>query len=385
MASAFTHTITIDRIDLYPIAASDGVSPQMAIGSMPVRPALLLRIADRDGCYGWGEVWANFPPRAHRHKANIIEDVIAPVLCAEAYVQPHEIQQQLRDQLAIYFLHVGQQQVFEHILAGIDIALWDLALRKHALSAVEYFAVTDTAVPCYASSVNESDLDTVIAQAVARGQKHYKIKIGFQDDAGCALVQRAATLCPTDGRVMIDSNQSWSVPQATEALQKLQDHNPLFAEEPIAANASLTDWEALARSTRIPLAGGENIYGVERFVEMANAGLAVLQPDVAKWGGLSGALALADKLPHGVQLWPHFMGTAVGQMASLTITAVAGTQGSLCEMDVNKNALRTELCHNADGDDAMHIVNGCVNLHRGPGLVTEPSEFSLQRFAVSVQ
>jgi L-alanine-DL-glutamate epimerase-like enolase superfamily enzyme len=184
---------------------------------------------------------------------------------------------------------------------------------------------------------------------------------------------------------MIDSNQSWSLRQATEALQSLQDHNPLFAEEPIAANAPLSEWESLAKSTNIPLAGGENIYGVDRFIEMANAGLTVLQPDVAKWGGLSGALALAGELPHGAQLWPHFMGTAVGQMASLTITAAAGTAGSLCEMDVNRNALRTDLCRNIDGDDAMQIMDGCVNLHQGPGLVTEPSDASLQRFAVSNQ
>lgn len=374
----FNHSIIIDGLDLFPIAAADAVSPQMAIGVMPRRPALLLRIRDTDRCYGWGEVWANFPPRANTHKADIIEDVISPFLKGLSFIDPRELQHRLREKFFIYFLHVGQLDVFEHILAGLDIALWDLALRKHNLTVVDYFGLEIQHAPCYASSINAEDLDEYMARAASRGQRHFKIKIGFQDDSGCFLVQKATALCPDDCHVMIDSNQSWSPENARQALLSLEQYSPFFAEEPIAANAPLQQWEQLAKATTIPLAGGENIYGVERFLEMANAGLSVLQPDVAKWGGLSGALELADALPAGVRLWPHFMGTALGQMASLAITAIVGAE-SVCEMDVNKNALRTELC-----GDVMRVSNGRVNLITSAGLVPEPAPDKLVKFRVSV-
>ena len=177
---------------------------------------------------------------------------------------------------------------------------------------------------------------------------------------------------------MIDSNQSWSFEQARESLQILEQYSPYFAEEPIAANSPLIKWEQLAQTTTIPLAGGENIYGVEQFVAMANAGMSVLQPDVAKWGGLTGALELADVLPTGARLWPHFMGTALGQMASLSITAIVGGD-SVCEMDVNINRLRTELC-----GDVMGISDGKVRLYTGIGLVPEPRPHSLSEFCVSI-
>lgn len=373
----FTQTIRIEDLELFPIEAAGGVSPKMAIGSMPKRPALLLRIRDTDGCYGWGEIWANFPPRAHRHKADIVEDVVTPLLSKVSFTEPLEVQQLLRDKLSVYFLHVGQLHVFEHILAGIDIALWDLALRKHGASAVDYFKLKETTAPCYASSINAEDLDTIIPQAFSKGQKHFKIKIGFQPDLSNELIQRAVKLCPPEGNVMIDSNQSWSFEQAAEMLQSFEPYALKFAEEPILANAPIEQWEKLARGTSIPLAGGENLYGIDQFLTMANAGMSVLQPDVAKWGGISGALALADVLPDNVQLWPHFMGTALGQMASLAVTAVLGGD-SVCEVDVNRNPLRTELC-----GDVMSINNGRICLKTDAGLVTEPTAESLKKYQIN--
>ncbi|MEM6620055.1 MAG: enolase C-terminal domain-like protein, partial [Pseudomonadota bacterium] len=105
------------------------------------------------------------------------------------------------------------------------------------------------------------------------------------------------------------------------------------------------------------------------------AGMRVLQPDVAKWGGMSGALDLAEAVPEGVLIWPHFMGTAVGQMAALSVTAALG-RTSACEVDVNANALRTELC-----GDCLGIEGGRVALPEGPGLVTPPDAENLPLFA----
>ena len=140
------------------------------------------------------------------------------------------------------------------------------------------------------------------------------------------------------------------------------------------ADVDLTQWQALAKSTSIPLAGGENIYGCANFIAFAKSGLRYLQPDVAKWGGVSGAMELARSLPAGAKLWPHFMGTAVGQMAALCVTAAASPH-AVCEMDVNDNRLRTELC-----GDILVVENGKVLLPINPGLVTPPLDEQLQAF-----
>ncbi len=343
----------------------------MALGTMPSRPALLLRIEDTNGCFGWGEVWANFPPRANIHKAHLIEDVVVQHLVGQQFVDPSAIDEKLRRALSIYFLHIGQLQVFEHILAGIDIALWDLALRSQGSTFAEFMGLENANAESYATSINAEDLTELIPKHAALGQKYFKLKIGFAEHGNREIAEKASQLCPPGTRIMVDSNQSWTLEQAMQSLAALEDFAPYFAEEPLPANAAKPDWEALAGSTSIALAGGENLYGINEFVDMANAGVVVLQPDCAKWGGVSGALALADALPEGTQIWPHFMGTAVGQMAALAISACIG-DSSACELDVNENQLRTELC-----GDALTVKNGQVALPISPGLVQPPIEREL--------
>ena len=346
----------------------------MALGTMPARPALLIRITDSDGCFGWGEIWANFPPRANLHKAHLVDDIVAPKLAGLVFTEPREAVEQLRGALSIYFLHAGQSQVWEHVLAGIDMALWDLALRKAGRSFADHMGLSDRAPRCYASSINAEDLDRLIPRHAALGQTYFKLKVGLLPDCETDLINHAVELLPRNARLLIDSNQSWDLSKAMDLLGSLGGLPIFFAEEPLPADAPLSDWEELSLSTGIRLAAGENVYGIDRFLALADAGLNVLQPDVAKWGGLTGALDLAAALPEGAILWPHFMGTAVGQMAALAVTAAVNGY-SFCEMDVNDNALRTALC-----GDVLEIGNGRVALPDAPGLVVPPAEAELKTF-----
>ena len=370
----FSESLTLASLDLFPLRASGGVSPSMALAAMQTRPALLLSVTDKNGCTGYGEVWANFPSRANIHKQHLIEDVITPKLQGFTYCEPQEAVIYLRDTLEIYFLHIGQERVFEHILAGIDTALWDLALRSAGCSFAEHMGLPPHA-QCYASSINPEDLEARFREHAGYGQMAFKLKLGFGDDRDIAFVERACRHCPHGARIMIDSNQIWQPDHAARMLKRLEGFNLCFAEEPLPANAPVCAWERLARATSIPLAAGENIYGAANFQSMVDAGVQYLQPDVAKWGGISGILGLVDDLPASVRLWPHFMGTAVGQMAALSISAAAG-DGSVCEMDVNTNPLRTDLC-----GDILSIRNGAVPLPDTPGLVVMPESGKLSEFS----
>ena len=340
---------------------------------MPTRPALLVRIEDSNGCFGWGEIWANFPTRANLHKAHIVEDVIAAHLTGFTFCDPREVGDALRSKLSVFFLHVGQKEVFEHILAGLDTALWDLCLRGIDQSFSEFMGLSTTQANSYATSINAEDLDRLIPHHASLGQSHFKLKIGFSEHGNAKIVAEAATLCPQATRLMVDSNQSWTLEEAKTSLKTLEEYAPYFAEESLRADAP--EWEELANSTSIALAGGENIYGLENFLRMADLGMTFLQPDVAKWGGMSGALDLASQLPSGVQIWPHFMGSAVGQMAALSISAAIG-EASSCEVDVNENALRTRLC-----GDVLGIEKGRIALPSEPGLVVPPDPNALAEFS----
>ena len=369
----FEHEVRLSAIELYPIHSQHGNSPNMVLGAMPVRHALLLKLIDTQGCFGWGEVWCNFPPRSNLHKAHVIEDVFNKHIVKATFVHPTEWVARLRDKLSVYFLHIGQLQVFEHILAGLDTAAWDLCLRSAGQSFASFCSIEPSA-QCYASSINADDLERRLNKHQSYGQSEFKLKIGFDMDADKHFVIKAAKKIHQGSSLMIDSNQAWDLQTAINMLQELQELPLLFAEECIRADRPLTEWQTLAESSVTALAAGENLYGEEQFMAMANVGVRFLQPDVSKWGGISGALALAKSLPRDCKIWPHFMGSAVGQQASLAISAFIGLT-SKCEMDVNENKLRTDLCLTS-----MPIIDGKVTLTNEPGLVMPPCDHHINQY-----
>ncbi len=91
----------------------------------------------------------------------------------------------------------------------------------------------------------------------------------------------------------------------------------------------------------VPLAGGENIVGDDGFAAATALGaLRFIQPDIAKWGGLSGGLRVAARARRaGRTMCPHFLGGGVGLIASAHFLSAAGGDG-LLELDANPNPLR---------------------------------------------
>ena len=89
----------------------------------------------------------------------------------------------------------------------------------------------------------------------------------------------------------------------------------------------------------------------------------MLQPDLAKWGGISGCWPVIQRIrAAGLRFCPHFLGAGIGLMASAHVLAAAGGEGML-EVDANPNPLRSELA-----PPLARIVEGEVALGELPGL-----------------
>ena len=71
--------------------------------------------------------------------------------------------------------------------------------------------------------------------------------------------------------------------------------------------------------------------------------LAVIQPDLAKWGGLSRTIPVArDTRAVGRRYCPHYLGSGIGLVASAHALITVGGEG-LLEVDFNPNPLRSAL------------------------------------------
>ena len=97
----------------------------------------------------------------------------------------------------------------------------------------------------------------------------------------------------------------------------------------------------IAERAGIPLAAGENLRGESAFdAAIAGGYLRFLQPDVGKWGGISGCREVASRaVERGLAFCPHWLAGGVGLAASMHLLAAAGG-GGYAEVDANPNPLR---------------------------------------------
>ncbi len=372
-----TDSIQIAHIETFRLQATVEGLPTSTLGAMKARNGLLVRIEDPDGAFGWGEVWCNFPPHASQTRQQLLRNVIGPELVGQTFAAPGDVRPSLEARWTTMATHVGEPGPFGHCIAGIDMAVWDLAARRQnkPLSACLSADPTNT-VKVYASSPNPAIATTLVAEFAAAGHTAYKLKLGYELDRDERLVRSVRETVGDTAAIMIDANQSWSLNQAIEAINRLAEFDLTFAEEPISALAPLSDWARLADEADVPLAAGENICSDELYGRHLETGaLMFYQPDVAKWGGIGGCAAVSRRVVDmGLTYCPHFMGTALGLAASIHLLAAAGGPGFV-ELDANENPLRTDLC-----DLDLGVTSGRVNVPRGDGIGIIPDAEAVRRY-----
>ena len=148
-------------------------------------------------------------------------------------------------------------------------------------------------IKVYASGINPTGSRQMAEAALARGHRALKLKIGFEPASDRANLASLRDLLG-NGMLAADANQGWSIEQALELAPGLSEFNLAWLEEPIRADRPWQEWQALRKGAAVPLAAGENIASRDGFKQaLGDDVLRVVQPDIAKWGGLTECSAIA--------------------------------------------------------------------------------------------
>lgn len=358
----------IVRLDVYVYRYANERPVATSFGVMRDRPAVFVRIEDRDGTFGWGEIFANWPSAGAEHRARLLMEDIADLVLGAELREPSDLYRKLARETHIRALQCGEWGPFRQVIAGLDIAAWDLFARRAGIP-VRLLLNPNAAdqVKAYASGIHIRNAGRDIDAARKSGFTAFKVKVGFDLARDAVDVNAMASTLAEGERIFADANQAWTVAQAISFMDETAGSRLGWLEEPIPANAPAADWRALADHGGVPLAAGENIAGLSEFSAAIAAGaLSIFQPDVAKWGGLTDCLAVArDVVAAGKTYCPHFLGGGVGLLASAHLLAAVGGNGAL-EVDANANPLRDVLA-----PVACSLRAGCWRLSNAPGLGVE--------------
>lgn len=351
---------------------------QTVFGPVDARPALIVRIVDRDGAEGWGEIWCNFPQVGAEYRARLAALVAPHALAGLDPGQPELSFATLRARLHRLSLQAGEPGPADQIAAGLDIALHDLAARRKGVPLAVFLGGELKPLPAYASGIDSRLAAEMISSAREAGYRAFKLRVGFGRQSALEAIAAAKRVMGKGDRLMVDANQSWDVDDAIEMVQLLSDAPLDWIEEPIPVDRPLAEWQAVKAASACPIAGGENMRSAAEF-EAAITGTVfdVIQPDVCKWGGLSACVGLARNILAGRKRYcPHFLGGGVGLAVSAHLLAAVGGNG-LLEIDVNDNALRDGLC-----GPLLPVVDGAAIVPNGPGLGYVPDVEALSDLRV---
>jgi len=191
-------------------------------------------------------------------------------------------------------------------------------------------------MPAYTTSpgwlgYSDDKLRTLIAEALADGFTHIKLKVGadVEDDIRrCAIAREAMG---PDRALLVDANQVWDVGPAIEWVRRLEPYGIGWIEEPTSPD-DILGHAAIARAVApVRVATGEHCHNRIMFKQLLQAGaIGVCQIDACRLGGVNEVVAvllLAAKF--GVPVCPHAGGLGlcelVQHLSAFDYVAVSGT------------------------------------------------------------
>ena len=154
--------------------------------------------------------------------------------------------------------------------------------------------------------------------------------------------------------------------RAREMTEALEPYRPMFVEEPVRPEHFATmAW--LRQQVRVPVATGENLYGLTQFNELLDAAAAdIVQPDLCVCGGLLEARKIAAAAEaHYVTVAPH---NPLGLLSTAACVHLAACTPNFIILEYHGDHARPK---SAFVDDPWRPVEGYFPLPTRPGLGME--------------
>jgi o-succinylbenzoate synthase len=253
---------------------------------------IIVLIHTDSGHIGYGGAAATVVITGDSHGAIVtaIESIIAPQLVGQSIYSFNHLLQRVH----ACMVHNTSAK------AAVEIALYDLWAQAHQqplyrmLGGGAHTGTLETDVTISVDSIDKMLTDT--EQALARGYRTLKIKIGtnLQDDI--ERVKAIADQVAERASLRLDVNQGWTAKQTVHALQQLERSGVQLelVEQPVPAH-DIAGMKFITERVLTPVMADESAYGPREVLAILQQGAAdIINIKLMKTGGLSKALWIAD-------------------------------------------------------------------------------------------
>jgi len=366
VATAGKSGIRITEVIAHPLTQMLPKPTVTSWGAYTAVSIVLVEVRTDAGIIGVGETLARFSPKAY---AELIETSLKPRLIGEDPTNIAALWQSMRRALS------GRNGgMLIEAIAGVDIALWDILGKQAGLPICKLLGgIGREEIDVYAASVNwvaDEQADGELDRYLERGYGQIKVKLARPVKAACRRIERLRRRAGDDIALCVDANWAYSLDEAVEVGRALTANGYVWFEEPLAPENE-QGYEELRRRCDTPLAAGESNYTTDQAMRLVmNRTLSVLQPDVARAGGISETRRMAMLAQnHDVAYAPHIgMSGIICETASVQLAA-AMPSFRIMECETDLSPFKTELADLAPG--CVRSKNGKLDVPAAPGLGLE--------------
>jgi L-alanine-DL-glutamate epimerase-like enolase superfamily enzyme len=252
-------------------------------------------------------------------------------------------------------------------IGGIDIALWDLRGKAACTPVWRLLGGRTGRVQAYASGMfwhdDVTELEREAIRHRERGFRRVKMRLGRSWDYDTAAFAAAVRGVGKDGRVHVDGSHRYALDAAIRFGELLSAAGAAWFEEPFPPE-DIDRYVALRRRLKVPLAAGENEFGVQGFRELLRVGaIDVVQADACRTGGITEVVRIAAMAADlGLDVAPHTWSDAVAVTANAHAVA-SFSNGLAVEVDQTGNPFIENLLV-----EPLRISDGHLQLSDAPGL-----------------
>lgn len=247
---------------------------------------------------------------------HVVQSVLRDVLLGQ---DPNQIES-LWSAMYDATLAFGQKGIVLMAMSGVDLALWDARGKCERRSISELLGgAKQTRLPTYITVWD----NVALAKVADRSHQGFKLHLGEQSpldesvdefaDRIAAELREARRLIGPDRELMADAWMKWSRTAAEAVIERIDDVQLSWLEEPLPLDDE-AGYKALVALGTVPIAGGEHEYTSASFQRLVERKLhSVLQPDVNWVGGLTELIRIYELAaqhddirvcPHrGAELW----------------------------------------------------------------------------------
>lgn len=340
---------------------------------------VIVRLTTDDGLVGYGEAKA---PVATEATQQMIESLLLPIVMG---ADPRDTTVLWESMYAGMRVRGHEAGFYLEAIAGVDIALWDLAGKAAELPIHKLLggAFRDT-VRVYASGLPGLDIhasDEAYASLLeeaknvkAAGFSGLKMAIGRGIQGDMKTIRMLREGLGDDFTIYVDAGGAYDRAQAMRLGKFLEEIGVGWFEMPIAPE-DLDGHAELARNLAVPIAL-DALQTRYKTMELIRRGSSdIIQPDISRSGGITECKRIAELADaFNLAYAPHISIGSMIQFAASAQLACAMPNLLISEhwIGIDDNPLG-----NAILKEPMKVENSYITVPGGPGLGVEVNEEAL--------